>query len=131
MATPSRTFRTLCLVVGCYLAFACAVQFNDPDAPAWVVLYGAATLVTFVSAWRLPPYWVPAVMTLIAMAWAVVLMPYAFESSFPQLFATWTMMSSEMEVGREFLGLMLLAIWMAMLTVHVRQAASSPATAAT
>jgi hypothetical protein len=106
--------------MGAYFAFAAAVQVNDPDAWLWFAFYAVAAAVTFVAVVRTPPWWIPAALTVIAGAWAVALMPAAFESSFSELFRTWKMMSPGMEVGREMLGLIVTAVWMAILTQHVR-----------
>jgi hypothetical protein len=101
-----------------YFLFAAAVQLNDPDAPVWIAIYAAAAAVSFHAVRRAPPPWAPVAVGLTALAWALTLMPAAIRSSFPELFASWRMMSAEMEVGREFLGLLIVAAWMAALFVR-------------
>jgi hypothetical protein len=113
-------FRVLCVVLGFYFVFATVVQVNDPDAGVWESIYAIATAVTFFAAWRMPPRWVPLVVAAIAGVWALTLAPDAFESSFRELFQTWQMMSPAMEVGREFLGLLILTAWMLVLAARRR-----------
>lgn len=96
----------------CYFAFATAVQVNDPDVGAWAGFYAVCSLVSFVSVWRLPPAWLTRLLAGVAAVWALALAPGAFGSSFRELFQSWQMMSTGMEVGREFLGLLIVVPWM-------------------
>ncbi len=96
------------------------VQANDPDAVSWGSIYALAAAVTFFAAWRMPPRWVSALLAAVAAAWALTLAPDAFEASFDELFRTWKMMSPDLEVGREFLGLLILCGWMSTLAVRAR-----------
>ena len=87
------------------LVFAAVVQYNDPDPYAWLVLYLAAAGVSFAALW-FPDLWkIPAVVAVGAFVWAATLVPTVTQTSFPDLFQSWEMMSREMEEGREFLGL--------------------------
>jgi hypothetical protein len=113
-------FRVLCVVLGAYFVFATIVQVNDPDAGIWESIYAVAAAVTFFSAWRLPPRWIPGGLAAVAGWWALTLAPDAFQASFDELFRTWQMMSPGMEVGREFLGLLILTGWMLVLATRSR-----------
>jgi hypothetical protein len=113
-------FRGLCVALGFYFVFATAVQVNDPDAGIWESIYAIAAGVTFFAAWRLPPRWLPLVIAAVSAVWALRLAPEAFESSFRELFQSWQMMSPGMEVGREFLGLLILTGWMSVLAARSR-----------
>ena len=116
IAVPPRSgFRVLSVLMCAYFCFATVVQLNDPDAPRWMALYVAAAVVSGLTVFRpLPRLW-PAALGLLALAWALVLLPEAVGTSFRQLFETWQMMSPGMEVGREMLGLLIVAAWMAVL----------------
>ena len=116
IAVPPRSgFRVLSVLMVAYFCFATVVQLNDPDAPRWMALYVAAAAVSGLAFFRpLPRLW-PAALGLLALAWALVLLPEAVGTSFRQLFETWQMMSPGMEVGREMLGLLIVAAWMAVL----------------
>jgi len=120
MRESSVGFRLLCVVFGVYFVFATVVQVNDPDAGIWESIYAVAAAVTFLAAWRLPPRWIPSALAAVAGFWALTLAPDAFETSFNELFETWQMMSPGMEVGREFLGLLILTGWMVVLAVKSR-----------
>jgi hypothetical protein len=108
--------------MGALFVFAAAVQYNDPDPLAWAALYLAAAGVSFAALW-LPDAWkMPATVAVVATVWAATLAPAAARASFPDLFQSWEMMSSEMEEGREFLGLLLVAAWAAYLAHRGRKA---------
>ena len=111
---PSKTAKLGVGTVGMLLVFAAAVQYNDPDPYAWLVLYLAAAGVSFAALW-FPDLWkIPAVVAVGAFVWAATLVPTVVtQTSFPHpdLFQSWEMMSREMEEGREFLGLLSVASW--------------------
>lgn len=92
------------------------VQYNDPDAPIWMALYGAAALATLWAA-RKPgsyPWWWPALVGGVALVWALVLLPQVLGKVQPaELFASWEMKDTRVEVGRECGGLLIVAAWMA------------------
>ena len=108
---PSKTAKLGVGTVGVLLVFAAVVQYNDPDPYAWLVLYLAAAGVSFAALW-FPDLWkIPAVVAVGAFIWAATLVPTVTQTSFPDLFQSWEMMSREMEEGREFLGLLSVASW--------------------
>jgi hypothetical protein len=109
---PSLRLRCFAAAIGVYFVFAAALQWNDPDALAWGGFYCVAAGVSFFAVWRFPPAWVPRLIAIVATIWAGVIAPLAFKSSFADLFATWEMMSPRMEAGREFLGLVIVVVWM-------------------
>ena len=107
--------------MGALFVFAAAVQYNDPDPFAWAALYLAAAGVSFAALW-LPDAWnMPATVAVVATVWAATLAPAATRASFPDLFQSWEMMSSEMEEGRELVGLLLVAAWTAYLAHRGRR----------
>ena len=108
---PSKTAKLGVGTMGMLLGFAAVVQYNDPDPYAWLVLYLAAAGVSFAALW-FPDLWkIPAVVAVGAFVWAATLVPTVTQTSFPDLFQSWEMMSREMEEGREFLGLLSVASW--------------------
>ena len=108
---PSKTEKFGVGTVGTLLVFAAVVQYNDPDPYAWLVLYLAAAGVSFAALW-FPDLWkLPAVVAVGALVWAATLVPTVTQTSFPDLFQSWEMMSREMEEGREFWGLLSVASW--------------------
>ena len=108
---PSKTAKLGVGTIGVLLVFAAVVQYNDPDPYAWLVLYLAAAGVSFAALW-FPDLWkIPAVVAVGAFVWAATLVPTVTQTSFPDLFQSWEMMSRGMEEGREFLGLLSVASW--------------------
>jgi hypothetical protein len=98
-----------------FFCFSTIVQWNDPDAVWWAALYAAAAVVTTLVTWRGLGPTAPTVIAVVALIWSLALLPTAIGASFPELFRTWKMMSPEMEVGREELGLVIVAAWMLVL----------------
>ena len=101
------------------------VQYNDPDPFRWMAFYGAACVACVLAAarpqslaWR-----VPAVIGLVAAAWAATIAPRVIgRVALPQLFASWEMKSPLVEEAREMGGLLIVAAWMAVLVVARRVA---------
>tara|TARA_B100001964_G_scaffold136706_1_gene150884 strand:+ start:387 stop:791 length:405 start_codon:yes stop_codon:yes gene_type:complete len=111
LAVPSKTGKFGIGTMGMFLVFSALVQYNDPDPYSWLVLYLAAAGVSFAALW-FPDLWkLPAVVAVGAFVWAATLVPTVTQTSFPDLFQSWEMMSGEMEEGREFLGLLSVASW--------------------
>ena len=108
---PSKTAKLGVGTMGMLLVFAAVVQYNDPDPYAWLVLYLAAAGVSFAALWFSNSWKIPAVVAVGAFVWAATLVPTVTQTSFPDLFQSWEMMSREMEEGREFLGLLSVASW--------------------
>jgi hypothetical protein len=97
------------------LAFAAsaALQFNDPDPVRWIAIYAAAALVSIATAlWRVPAA-VYLGLGVIAVAWAALLLPVIVREA--ALTGT--------EVEREFGGLLLVALGMALLRRGARRPA--------
>lgn len=108
---PSKTAKFGVGTMGVLLVFAAVVQYNDPDPYAWLVLYLAAAGVSFAALWFPVSWKIPVVVAMGAFVWAATLVPTVTQTSFPDLFQSWEMMSREMEEGREFLGLLSVASW--------------------
>ncbi len=67
-------FRIVNGVMALLFAVAVAVQYNDPDPIRWMAIYGAASIVTLMTAARgRAPVFAAAVVGGIALAWGVVL----------------------------------------------------------
>lgn len=101
-------------------AVAVAVQYNDPDPGRWMMLYGAAGVL---SAWvvvrgsaPLPPAIVVGVVALVmglAVGGSV-----CGRVAFSEMFQSWEMKSSMIEEAREASGLLIAAGWMAGLAIQ-------------
>ena len=106
--------RWLYVVVAFLFVSFAAVQYNDPDALIWMVLYLYAALVT------IPPIFgrhtiLPALGLIVYLVWAMTLVG--------SIDANWW----DVEEAREALGLLLAALWMGVLLYcWVRQRRDRP-----
>jgi Transmembrane family 220, helix len=102
--------------------FSVAVQYNDPDPLRWMAIYGAAA-VACVSALRnsLHPA-VSATIGVVALAWTVTLAPGVWgQVGFSELFQEFEMASPLIEEAREMGGLLIVAAWMAVLSLVTKK----------
>jgi hypothetical protein len=102
-------------IFAAFFLFSTVVQYNDPDPVRWMLLYGAAAVVSaWAAAARLRPL-VPLVVAAAALLWAMTLAPSVVRQlpSLLDLTGSLKMMAPGVEETREALGLTLVAIWMA------------------
>ena len=100
--------------------YAAAVNFNDPDWYWWVPLYGAAAVIAAGAAWRADtvPWIAPAAVSLIALVWAARLAPQVIgKVRFGELWVEEGMKTIQIELGREFYGLLIVVVWMALVAI--------------
>jgi len=112
--------RILNTLMALLFAFAASLNFNDPDPVQWVGIYGAAMALSALAAWRplLLPWYAPAIVGGIALAWAASIAPRALgKIPLGQMFASWEMKNSVVEENREMFGLLIVAAWMVVLVV--------------
>jgi len=99
-------------------AFAAAVQYNDPDPLRWMAIYGLAMLACGLALAGRLSWLPPALVGLIALVWAGTLAPGVVgRVSVGELFQSYGMLSPAVEEGREMGGLLIVAVWMALLTL--------------
>jgi hypothetical protein len=98
--------------------FGAVVQYNDPDPLRWMLIYLAAAAACVLAAMRRVPTVLPALVALIALAWAAVLAPGVSGSVEPsELVGAWEMKDARVEIGREMYGLLIIAGWMIVIVV--------------
>jgi len=97
-----------------------AVQFNDPDPIAWVLVYGAAVLACIFFYFHRLNWAAPTAIGLIALLWACYLFPEMLnnmnDSSLSEIFNFFNMKTLGTELIREIGGLLIIVAWMAVLT---------------
>jgi len=109
-------FRIINGLMALLFAFAVAVQYNDPDPLRWMAMYGAACAVTVAVVIRgTVPLIAPAAVGAVALAWGVY---WAASSGVPpdlyrRMFDAWEMKNEAVEEAREASGLLIIAVWMA------------------
>ena len=97
------------------------VQYNDPDPVRWIAIYGAAVAACVLALWGRVPGWLPAITGLAAAVWAAFLLPRVLGQVAPgELFRERGMATMGIEEAREMIGLLLVAIWMAVLFVSAK-----------
>ncbi len=97
--------------------FSAIVQYNDPDPWRWIGVYGLAAILSILFALRQFPWLVAAALGLVALIWAGFLAPSVVGKTSPgAIFRSYEMKSPEVELAREMGGLLIVAVWMAVLT---------------
>lgn len=98
--------------------FCLAVQYNDPDSWRWAGLYGLAALCCWLAAKGRLPRVMPLVLALGSLSWAGMLAARV-SGTLPawELLAEFEMANLEVEEAREMVGLLLVGVWMAVLTL--------------
>jgi hypothetical protein len=98
--------------------FGAAVQYNDPDPLRWIAIYFAAAVTAALAALDRARWPLAAAVGAIALVWAAVLAPRGIGAVAPrELVAAWEMKDECVEVGREDYGLLIIAVWMAVIAV--------------
>ncbi len=106
------------LMTACFL-FSVAVQYNDPDPLLWMVIYGLAAAACVLAILDRGSRVFPAAVGLVALVWALTLVPGVLgRVGFSELFEAFEMKDARVEVAREMGGLLIVAVWMAVLTVR-------------
>jgi hypothetical protein len=111
-------FRTVSGLMAALLAFAAAVNFNDPDPVRWVAIYGVACAVSiFAAATGTVPSAASAAIALVALVWGIALAARVPSLDvYTHMFDEWEMTSPTIEEAREACGLFIVAVWMAVVT---------------
>lgn len=105
------------------LAAAAALQYNDPDPLQWVAIYGLAAIACGLCAASRPPWAFSASVGAAALVWAASFAPRVLGAASPgDLVQSMKADTPQIEESREALGLLIVAGWMAALTVRARRA---------
>ena len=91
--------------------YATAVQYNDPDWYTWMALYGGCTVACASAAAGRPRRWLALLLAAVAVPWC----------AWVARGVDWSRSPVESEVGRETLGLALVAVFMLALALGARQ----------
>jgi hypothetical protein len=113
-------FRVFAGLMAVLLAFAAAVNVNDPDPVRWVAMYGAACVISIIVALTgAVPLPLPALVGAVALAWAIVWAARVPSlEMYTHMFDEWEMKSETVEEARETCGLLIVAVWMAALVLR-------------
>lgn len=111
-------YRALNVVVALLMFVGVGLQYNDPDAAVWMAVYGVAGLLAALAAVApgAYPWTLPALVGIVAVTWAATLVPgWIGQVELGSLFEEFEMAEDRVELARESLGLVLVAVWMAFL----------------
>lgn len=98
--------------------FSVAVQYNDPDGIVWMVLYGLAAIVCGLALARRQYRFFAAAVLVASLLWAASLAPRVLgHVPFLDMFGAFEMKNIGIEESREMYGLLIVAVWMAVLTI--------------
>lgn len=113
-------FRCLKAAMILILLIAAVIQYNDPDPIGWMLVYGLAAVLSAAHG-RLGKARVaaPAALGVIALAWAVMLMPeIGANFVIGDLVRSMDPDEPQIEAAREAGGLLIVAAWMAVMVTR-------------
>jgi hypothetical protein len=94
------------------------VQVNDPDPMTWIAIYAAAGAMCALEVARKLRPGFPGIVCVIALIWAGTIAPRVIgKVAFTEMFAEFEMKNVGVEESREMYGLLIVAAWMAAVTV--------------
>ena len=109
-------FRAANWVMTAAFLFSVAVQYNDPDPVRWMLIYGLAALACILHLRRQLRWYLPAVVCATAFGWAASLAPDVIgRTTLGEMFQSFEMLNTVVEEAREMGGLLIVAVWMAVL----------------
>lgn len=111
-------FRALNVIAALLMFVGVGLQYNDPDAIAWMAVYGVAGMLAALAV-VVPgeyPWTLPGLVGLVALVWAVIIAPqWVGQVPLGRLFSELDMSGEKVELARETIGLAMVAAWMAFL----------------
>ncbi|MBX5481893.1 MAG: transmembrane 220 family protein [Myxococcaceae bacterium] len=111
-------FRVLNGLMAAYFAYATVVQLNDPDWLRWAGMYAVCAVICVQTVANKGMWRVPAIVAAIALGWALVWLPrvLAHPPGVGEL-TRYRMLNVAVEEAREFLGLLIAAVWMGLVAL--------------
>ena len=114
----SPSLRILNWSFGLLFLVAALIQWNDPDPWRWSAIWGAASLVCFVSTQRQVHWSVPMLLIAICAVWIATLVPEVSQDfRIGELAKSMKAERPAIELSREILGLAIILFWMAIILV--------------
>jgi len=105
-------FRVISVLMAVFFAWAAAMQLNDPDPERWFLMYASVALLAGLSAAGRPMLRPALVLALVALGWAAAILPELWQHwTVRDLGAHMSAARPEVEYGREFVGLLILAAY--------------------
>lgn len=98
-------------------ALAAVAQYNDTNAIRWMLVYGAAFIISLRFALGKLHWATAAALAGVCTVWALFKIPQLSASGFQHMLDEIQMMQTGVEAAREFLGLLIIAGWMTVLAI--------------
>lgn len=115
-------WRALSALMAVFAGWAAAMQLNDPDPLGWFLMYGSVAVLALATALAKPSARTAALLAVVALVWAAAILPELLDGwSVRELGATMSAERPEVEFGREFVGLLILAVYCATTARLTRQ----------
>lgn len=102
-------------------ALAAIVQYNDVHGLRWMLVYGAASVLSILFSLKRLHRATSTALAIVCLIWALFKVPDLTVSGFQHMFDEVQMMQTGVQAAREFLGLLLITSWMTLLTFKTRK----------
>ena len=113
MAPVSRWFKLPCWVMAALFAICVALQYNDPDPIRWMLIYGAAMVISLLMPMKRDAAKLGLVVALIALVWAAMLILGIYDKvTFSDVFLKMSEKGGAVEEEREAGGLVIEGVWL-------------------
>lgn len=115
MAPVSRWFKLPCWVMAALFAICVALQYNDPDPIRWMLIYGAAMVISILMPAKRNAAKLGLIVALIALVWAAMLVLGIYDKvTFSDVFLKMSEKGGAVEEEREAGGLLIEGAWLAL-----------------
>ena len=113
MAPVSRWFKLPCWVMAALFAICVALQYNDPDPIRWMLIYGAAMVISILMPMKRDAAKLGLVVALIALVWAAMLILGIYDKvTLSDVFLKMSEKGGAVEEEREAGGLLIEGVWL-------------------
>lgn len=98
-------------------ALATIAQYNDTNAIRWMLVYGAAFVISLRFAMGKLHWATASALSAVCTIWALFKIPHLTAEGFQHMMDEVRMIQTGVEAAREFLGLLIIVIWVTVLAV--------------
>ena len=112
-------FRFLNYVMIVLFILAAVVQYNDPNPLRWMLIYGAASLICILYTLKKLHWLAASSLLFVTGIWALLKIPDLTTYGFQHMFDEVKMTQMGVPAAREFLGLLIIFVWITLLAYSV------------
>ena len=111
-ANAGMAFRVISAPMAAFFAWAAVMQLNDPDPERWFLLYASVSILAGLAALGRATPRLALLLAVVALSWAAAIAPELWQHwSVGDLGAKMSAARPEVEYGREFVGLLIVAAY--------------------